>query len=62
MRNGRHMAEVIGNAVETVYPAVVRNGHEYDGHWTWIYAARNDPRTDEGTSLWEWMADQRRAG
>ncbi|GMA38511.1 PHB depolymerase family esterase [Mobilicoccus caccae] len=60
VRNGRHMAEVIGNAVETVYPAVVRNGHEYDGHWTWIYAARNDPKTPQGTSLWTWMAQQQR--
>lgn len=59
--NGQHMAQVIGNAQVSAYPRVVRDGHEYDGHWTWIYAARNDPKTAGGTSLWEWMADQRRA-
>lgn len=58
--NGRHMAEVIGNAVVTAYPNVVRGGHEYNGHWTWIYAARNDPHTPQGSPLWEWMAQQRR--
>lgn len=45
----------------TTYRNVVWNGHEFDGHWSWIYVARNDPATKAGASIWEWMAAQRRA-
>jgi hypothetical protein len=35
------------------------NGHQFPGHWSWIYVARNDPGTDT-THIWQWIAQQRR--
>ncbi len=43
----------------SLYPNVVWDGHEYNGHWAWIYVAHNDPVSD-GVRLWNWMAAQRR--
>lgn len=51
---------LLGNARLTAYPNVVWNGHEFPGHWPWIYVARNDPQTASGVTIWEWMAKQRR--
>ncbi len=51
---------LLGNARLTAYPNVVWNGHEFPGHWSWIYVARNDPQTASGVTIWEWMAKQRR--
>jgi dipeptidyl aminopeptidase/acylaminoacyl peptidase len=34
---------------------------QFNGHWSWIYVARNDP-TINGTHIWQWMADQRADG
>ena len=45
--------------VLTLYDSVVWNGYQFPGHWSWIYVARNDPKIN-GTSIWEWMARQRR--
>jgi predicted peptidase len=50
---------LIPDSLLTLYDRVVWNGHEFDGHWSWIYVARNDPRID-GTRIWQWMANQRR--
>lgn len=50
---------LIPDSLLTLYDRVVWNGHEFNGHWSWIYVARNDPRID-GTRIWQWMADQRR--
>ncbi len=58
--NGRYAASIIGNAELTTYPAVVRDGHEYNAHWSWIYVARNNPRLADGTTIFEWMAQQQR--
>jgi hypothetical protein len=43
----------------TLYDHVIWNGHQFPGHWSWIYVARNDPRID-GTRIWQWMARRRR--
>lgn len=56
--NGLHMAKTIGNALLTAYPDVTFDGVTYDGHWSWIYVARNDPSTAKGRHLWQWMAKQ----
>lgn len=56
--NGLHMAKTIGNALLTAYPDVTFDGVTYDGHWSWIYVARNDPRTAKGQHVWQWMAEQ----
>jgi hypothetical protein len=42
----------------TLYDRVVWNGHQFPGHWSWIYVARNDPAIN-GTHIWQWMAAQR---
>ena len=51
--------ELIPDSLLTLYDRVVWNGYEFNGHWSWIYVARNDPRIN-GTRIWQWMADQRR--
>ncbi|MDR7275558.1 prolyl oligopeptidase family serine peptidase [Catenuloplanes atrovinosus] len=57
--NTVHAAELIPGALTTLYDEVVWNGYHFNGHWSWIYVARNHPRID-GVSIWEWMARQRR--
>ena len=42
----------------TLYDNVTWNGHQFAGHWSWIYVARNDPRIRR-TRIWQWMAGQR---
>lgn len=56
--NTVHAHNLIPGSLMTLYDRVVWNGHEFNGHWSWIYVARNDP-TINGTSIWRWMADQR---
>ncbi|WP_370964188.1 prolyl oligopeptidase family serine peptidase [Amycolatopsis sp. cg9] len=53
--NSVHAHDLIPRAELTLYDQVVWNGHRFPGHWSWIYAARNDPST-RGTHLWQWMA------
>jgi predicted peptidase len=57
--NTVHAHDVIPGALMTLYDHVVWNGHQFDGHWSWIYVARNDPSIS-GTHIWQWMADQQR--
>jgi predicted peptidase len=57
--NTVHAHELIPRSSLTLYDHVVRNGHQFPGHWSWIYVARNDPSID-GTHLWQWMARKRR--
>ncbi|MFC5381805.1 prolyl oligopeptidase family serine peptidase [Aquipuribacter nitratireducens] len=56
--NGQYMAETVDGALLSAYPDVTYDGVTYDGHWSWIYVARNDPATDDGTRIWQWLADQ----
>lgn len=58
--NGLHAHKVIGNSTLTSYPDVTWNGHTYQGHWSWIYVARNDPANERGQHVWQWMAQQHR--
>ncbi|UOX90947.1 hypothetical protein MUY14_10080 [Amycolatopsis sp. FBCC-B4732] len=55
LANSVHAHDLIPRAELTLYDHVIRNGHQFPGHWSWIYAARNDPST-RGTHLWQWMA------
>lgn len=55
--------ELLDDARITLYDDVVWDGVEYDGHWSWIYTARNAPSTTIGDSanersLWEWISRQ----
>ena len=58
--NTIHAHEVIPGARMTLYEHVVWNGHQFPGHWSWIYVARNDPAI-HGTHIWQWMARRRRS-
>jgi len=57
--NGQPMAATIPGALLTAYDNVTWDGVAYNGHWSWIYVARNDPKTDSGLHIWQWMAKQR---
>ena len=57
--NTLHAHDLIPGSFLTLYDNVVWNGHQFPGHWSWIYVARNDPKIN-GTSVWHWMARQRR--
>lgn len=55
--------ELLDDARLTLYDNVVRDGVEYNGHWSWIYTARNAPTSSIGASdnersLWEWISRQ----
>ncbi|MBN9104799.1 MAG: prolyl oligopeptidase family serine peptidase [Propionibacteriaceae bacterium] len=56
--NGKHIYDVVGNALLSAYDDVTWNGVTYNGHWSWIYVARNDPKNDHGQHIWQWMAKQ----
>jgi predicted peptidase len=57
--NTVHAHELIPGSLMTLYDHVIWNGHQFNGHWSWIYVARNDPSID-GKHIWQWMAQQRR--
>jgi predicted peptidase len=57
--NTVHAHDLIPGSLMTLYDHVIRNGHQFPGHWSWIYVARNDPSIN-GTHIWQWMAQQRR--
>jgi predicted esterase len=57
--NTVHAHDVIPGSLMTLYDNVIWNGHQFPGHWSWIYVARNDPSI-AGTHIWQWMARQRR--
>ncbi|MFG1644086.1 prolyl oligopeptidase family serine peptidase [Amycolatopsis sp. NPDC049252] len=57
--NTVHAHELIPRSSMTLYDHVIRNGHQFPGHWSWIYVARNDPSIG-GTHVWQWMARKRR--
>lgn len=56
--NGAHIASVVTTALLSAYDDVTWDGVTFNGHWSWIYVARNDPKTDAGQHLWQWMARQ----
>jgi predicted peptidase len=56
--NTIHAHRLIPGSLVSLYDHVIWNGHQFPGHWSWIYVARNDPSID-GTHLWQWMARQR---
>lgn len=56
--NGQYAYDAIGNALLSAYPDVTWDGVTYNGHWSWIYVARNYPSTTGGLHLWQWMAMQ----
>lgn len=58
LNNYNNLVELGGNVHLTSYETVNVDGNEYDGHWAWVYALNNDPKLEDGTSLFEWMAMQ----
>ncbi|MFI5893836.1 prolyl oligopeptidase family serine peptidase [Actinoplanes sp. NPDC051513] len=56
--NTIHAHDVIPGARMTLYDHVIWGGHQFPGHWSWIYVARNDPSI-HGTHIWQWMAGRR---
>ncbi len=56
--NGKHIYDVVGNALLSAYDGVTWDGVTYNGHWSWIYVAHNDPTTRHGLHIWQWMANQ----
>ncbi|WP_250031324.1 prolyl oligopeptidase family serine peptidase [Paractinoplanes maris] len=56
--NTLHAHDLIDGSLLTLYDNVVWDGHQFPGHWSWIYVARNDPRQN-GLSIWQWMARRR---
>ncbi|MEV6304137.1 PHB depolymerase family esterase [Actinoplanes sp. NPDC051861] len=57
--NTVHAHDLIPGSLMTLYDHVVWEGHQFPGHWSWIYVARNDPSID-GTHIWQWMSRQER--
>lgn len=57
--NTVHAHDLIPESRMTLYDHVTWNGYQYNGHWSWIYVAHNDPTID-GTHIWQWMAAQQR--
>ncbi|MBL7262232.1 prolyl oligopeptidase family serine peptidase [Paractinoplanes lichenicola] len=57
--NTIHAHDLIPGSLLTLYDHVVWNGHQFAGHWSWIYVARNDP-AQNGQHIWQWMAARRR--
>lgn len=57
--NTEHAHDLIPRSLLTMYDNVTWNGHQFAGHWSWIYVARNDPKL-RGTHIWQWMARHRR--
>lgn len=53
--NTIHAHDLIPRSRATLYDHVIWNGHQFPGHWSWIYVARNDPAM-ENTHIWQWMA------
>jgi predicted peptidase len=49
---------LIPGSLLSLYDTVTWNGITYNGHWSWIYVARNDPYL-HGQHIWQWMASQR---
>jgi predicted peptidase len=56
--NTLHAHALIPGSVLSLYDHVIWNGYQFNGHWSWIYVARNDPAVN-GTHIWQWMAAQR---
>ncbi len=56
--NGLRASQLVPGALLSAYDHVIWKGVTYSGHWSWIYAANNDPVL-KGTHLWQWMAKQR---
>src|SRR3954467_11651453 len=59
--NTIHAHDLIPGSLMTLYDHVIWNGYQFNGHWSWIYVARNDPAVN-GTHIWQWLADQRADG
>lgn len=56
--NTGHAHDLIPGSLVSLYEHVIWNGHQFPGHWSWIYVARNDPSVN-GQRIWQWMARQR---
>ena len=48
---------LIKGSLLSLYDTVTWQGVTYNGHWSWIYVANNDPFLN-GRHIWQWMAKQ----
>jgi predicted peptidase len=48
---------LIKGSLLSLYDTVTYGGVTYNGHWSWIYVANNDPFLN-GRHIWQWMAKQ----
>jgi predicted peptidase len=48
---------LIKGSLLSLYDTVTWDGVTYNGHWSWIYVANNDPMIN-GKHVWQWMAKQ----
>ena len=60
VEGSRHMHEVLPNSHYTEYPNNLIDGFDYPGHWSWIWFGNNDPKLDDGTTIFEWEANTRK--
>ncbi|BCY10530.1 PHB depolymerase family esterase [Actinoplanes sp. L3-i22] len=58
LANTVHAHELIPRSLVSLYDHVIWNDHQFPGHWSWIYVARNAPAV-HGTHVWQWMARRR---
>lgn len=56
--NTEWIKSLLPEAKTSLYENVVISGNKYNGHFTWIYAAKNLPVNADGETLWEWTAKQ----
>ena len=52
---------LIKGSLLSLYDTVTWDGVTYNGHWSWIYVANNDPVIDH-QHIWQWMASKRVSG
>ncbi|WP_456073175.1 hypothetical protein [Holdemanella biformis] len=54
----KHMQQLGANVLYSEYPEVKVEGQVVEAHSVWIYPLKNDPRTKDGTTFFEWLASQ----
>lgn len=44
-----------------LYTDPTGNPYQYNGHWSWIYVFNNDPKLEDGTTIFKWLSQQTKA-
>jgi predicted peptidase len=56
----RRLHALLENSHYTEYENNLIDGFDYPGHWSWIWFGRNDPKLEDGTTIFEWEANARK--